>query len=107
MEQQGSRSCTRKQEDMGMVAVCRIPNSSPIKDPARLHTVLKLTLYVPLSVGGFWIAEGFNPAQMQVPSSAVALGLNPGLAMVACLIGNLLVTGPVCVVGWLGSKVSL
>ncbi|OAP54540.1 hypothetical protein AYL99_10988 [Fonsecaea erecta] len=58
-------------------------------------------------VGGFWIAEGFNPAQMQVPSSAVALGLNPGLAMVACLIGNLLVTGPVCIVGWLGSKYSI
>ncbi|KAK4948062.1 hypothetical protein LTR10_013116 [Elasticomyces elasticus] len=44
---------------------------------------------------------------MQVPSSAVALGLNPGLAMVACLIGNLLVTGPVCIVGWLGSKYSI
>ncbi|KAK6376362.1 hypothetical protein LTS17_006957 [Exophiala oligosperma] len=58
-------------------------------------------------VGGFWIAEGFNPAQMQVPSSAVVMGLNPGLAMVACLVGNLLVTGPVCLVGWLGSKYSI
>jgi nucleobase:cation symporter-1, NCS1 family len=67
----------------------------------------KPTLTIKHSVGGFWIAEGFNPAQMQVPSSAVALGLNPGLAMVACLIGNLLVTGPVCAVGWLGSKVGM
>lgn len=56
-------------------------------------------------VGGFWVAEGFNAAQMQVPSSAVAMGLNPGLAVVACLIGNLLVTGPVCVMGYIGAKV--
>lgn len=56
-------------------------------------------------VGGFWIAEGFNAAQMQVPSSAVSIGLNPGLAVVACLIGNLLVTVPVCVTGYLGAKV--
>jgi NCS1 family nucleobase:cation symporter-1 len=56
-------------------------------------------------VGGFWVAEGFNAAQMQVPSSAVALGLNPGLAVVACLIGNLLVTGPVCVMGYIGARV--
>ncbi len=58
-------------------------------------------------VGGFWVAEGFNAAQMQVPSSAVAMGLNPGLAVVACLIGNLLVTGPVCVMGYIGAKVLL
>ncbi|RFU28180.1 hypothetical protein B7463_g8166, partial [Scytalidium lignicola] len=58
-------------------------------------------------VGGFWIAEGFNAAQMQVPSSAVSIGLNPGLAVVACLIGNLLVTFPVCVTGYLGAKYSI
>jgi NCS1 family nucleobase:cation symporter-1 len=56
-------------------------------------------------VGGFWISEGFNAAQMQVPSSAVALGLNPGLAVAACLVGNVLVTGPVCVMGYIGAKV--
>lgn len=56
-------------------------------------------------VGGFWIAEGFNAAQMQVPSSAVSLGLNPGLALVACLIGNLLVTPPLCVMSYIGAKV--
>lgn len=86
---------------MGMVAV-RLYYFLPLQN-SRNRTA---DLCFQRSVGGFWIAEGFNPAQMQVPSSAVALGLNPGLAMVACLIGNLLVTGPVCIVGWLGSKVS-
>ncbi|KAK4973659.1 hypothetical protein LTR42_005648 [Elasticomyces elasticus] len=58
-------------------------------------------------VGGFWIAEGFNVAQLETPSSAVALGLNPGLAMVACLIGNLLVTLPTMSSAYLGSKYGL
>jgi nucleobase:cation symporter-1, NCS1 family len=56
-------------------------------------------------VGGFWVAEGFSVATMQTPSSAVALGLNPGLAIIACLIGNLLVTIPCCCSGYIGSKV--
>ena len=43
-------------------------------------------------VGGFWIAEGFNVAQMQTPSTAAALELNPGLVVIAMLIGNILVT---------------
>jgi NCS1 family nucleobase:cation symporter-1 len=58
-------------------------------------------------VGGFWIAEGFNVAQLETPSSAVALGLNPGLTIVACLIGNLLVTLPTMSSGYLGSKYGL
>ena len=45
-------------------------------------------------IGGFWIGSGFSAAVMSVPSSAVALGLNPGLALVACLIGNLMVAVP-------------
>jgi hypothetical protein len=57
-------------------------------------------------VGGFWIAEGFSVATMQTPSSAVALGLNPGLTIAACLIGNLLITIPCCSSGYIGSKVS-
>ena len=56
-------------------------------------------------VGGFWIAEGFSVAQMQAPSSAIALGLNPGLAMAACFIGNILVTGPCMSQAYIGSKV--
>ncbi|KAK0342819.1 hypothetical protein LTR91_023167 [Friedmanniomyces endolithicus] len=58
-------------------------------------------------VGGFWIAEGFNVAQLETPSSAVALGLNPGLAIIACLIGNLLVTLPTMSSGYIGSKFGL
>ncbi|KAF2100420.1 NCS1 nucleoside transporter [Rhizodiscina lignyota] len=58
-------------------------------------------------VGGFWIAEGFNVAQLETPSSAVALGLNPGLTIVACLVGNLLVTLPTMSSGYLGSKYGL
>jgi NCS1 family nucleobase:cation symporter-1 len=58
-------------------------------------------------VGGFWIAEGFNVAQMQTISSAVALGLNPGTALVACLVGNLMVTVPVCIMGYIGAKYSV
>jgi hypothetical protein len=58
-------------------------------------------------VGGFWVAEGFSVATMQTPSSAVALGLNPGLAIAACLVGNLMVTVPCCASGYIGSKVSV
>jgi NCS1 family nucleobase:cation symporter-1 len=39
-------------------------------------------------VGGFWIAEGFSAAQMESASSAMALGLNAGIAIVACLVGT-------------------
>ncbi|TKA41757.1 hypothetical protein B0A54_08183 [Friedmanniomyces endolithicus] len=49
----------------------------------------------------------FNVAQLETPSSAVALGLNPGLAIIACLIGNLLVTLPTMSSGYIGSKFGL
>ena len=57
-------------------------------------------------VSGFWIAEGFSVVQMQIASSAVSVGLNPGLAIAACTIGNFMVTVPCCITGWLGAKVS-
>lgn len=57
-------------------------------------------------VAGFWVAEGFSVVQMEVPSSAVTVGLNPGYAILACLIGNLIVTIPCCITGWIGSKVT-
>jgi NCS1 family nucleobase:cation symporter-1 len=57
-------------------------------------------------MAGFWVAEGFSVVQMEVPSSAVSVGLNPGLAITACLIGNLMVTVPCCITGWMGSKVN-
>ncbi|KAI4280439.1 MAG: hypothetical protein L6R38_004449 [Xanthoria sp. 2 TBL-2021] len=37
-------------------------------------------------VGGFWIAEGFSAAQVQTASAAVAVGLNPRLALLAYFI---------------------
>jgi NCS1 family nucleobase:cation symporter-1 len=55
-------------------------------------------------MGLFWIAEGFNAAQLEVPSSAFSLGLNPGLCIVACLIGNMIVAIPCSASGYLGSK---
>ncbi|KAF8234316.1 NCS1 nucleoside transporter [Tricholoma matsutake] len=58
-------------------------------------------------VAGFWVAEGFSVVQMEVPSSAVTVGLNPGYAILACLIGNLIVTIPCCITGWIGSKYSI
>ena len=57
-------------------------------------------------VGGFWIAEGFSVAQMQAASASVALGLNPGLTLVAYLIGNIIVAVACCGSGYIGSKVS-
>lgn len=56
-------------------------------------------------VGGFWIAEGFSVAQMQTASASVAMGLNPGLALVAYLTGNIIVTFACCGSGYIGSKV--
>ncbi|KAI5195833.1 hypothetical protein AUEXF2481DRAFT_65505 [Aureobasidium subglaciale EXF-2481] len=56
-------------------------------------------------MGLFWIAEGFNAAQLQVSSSAFSLGLNPGLCVVACLVGNIIVSVPCAASGYLGSKI--
>lgn len=58
-------------------------------------------------VGGFWIAEGFSAAQIQTASASVALGLNPGIALIAYLIGNILVMIACCGTGYIGSKYSI
>lgn len=58
------------------------------------------------NVAGFWVAEGFSVVQLEVASSAVVVGLNPGQAILACLIGNLMATVPCCIMGWMGSKVT-
>ncbi|KAL8736709.1 MAG: hypothetical protein Q9166_000075 [cf. Caloplaca sp. 2 TL-2023] len=58
-------------------------------------------------VGGFWIAEGFSAAQVQAASAAVAVGLNPGLALVAYFIGNLMLAVACCGSGYIGSKNSV
>lgn len=56
-------------------------------------------------VGGFWIAEGFSASQIQTASASVALGLNPGIALIAFLIGNIFVMMACCGTGYIGSKV--
>ena len=56
-------------------------------------------------VAGFWIVEGFSVAQIQTASATVALGLNPGLALGAFFIGNMIVAAVCAGVGYIGSKV--
>ena len=56
-------------------------------------------------VAGFWVVEGFSVAQIQTASATVALGLNPGLALVAMFLGNVLVAAACAGVGYIGSKV--
>ena len=56
-------------------------------------------------VAGFWVVEGFSVGQIQTASATVALGLNPGLALVAMFLGNVLVAVACAGVGYIGSKV--
>jgi cytosine/uracil/thiamine/allantoin permease len=53
----------------------------------------------------FGWAERFDAAQLEVLSSAFSLGLNPGLCVVACLVGNIIVSVPCAASGYLGSYV--
>ena len=75
--------------------------SNPDLDPIPRHQK-KWEWY---HVGGFWIAEGFSASQIQTASASVALGLNPGIALIAYLIGNILVMMACCGTGYIGSKV--
>ncbi|KAM0801087.1 permease for cytosine/purines, uracil, thiamine, allantoin-domain-containing protein [Usnea florida] len=77
--------------------------SNPDLDPVPKHQK-KWEWY---HVGGFWIAEGFSAAQIQTASASVALGLNPGTALIAYLIGNILVMMACCGSGYIGSKYSI
>lgn len=56
-------------------------------------------------IAGFWVVEGFSVGQIQTASATVALGLNPGLALVAMFLGNVLVAVACAGVGFIGSKV--
>lgn len=56
-------------------------------------------------VGGFWIVNGFTAANIQTASANVALGLNPGLIMVAYLIGIVIVAVACTGSGYIGTKV--
>ena len=56
-------------------------------------------------VAGFWIVEGFTSSHVQQGAANVALGLNPGLVLVAYLIGNIIVAVPTACNGYIGAKV--
>ena len=75
--------------------------SNPDLDPVPKHQK-KWEWY---HVGGFWIAEGFSAAYIQAASTSVALGLSPGTALIAYLIGNIVVMIACCGSGYIGSKV--
>jgi hypothetical protein len=55
------------------------------------------------SLLGFWIAEAFSISMYQVASSSITKGLSPGLAIVAVLVGHLLVCIPATLNGYVGS----
>ncbi len=54
------------------------------------------------SLLGFWIAEAFSISMYQVASSSITKGLSPGLAIVAVLVGHLLVCVPAMLNGFVG-----
>lgn len=54
------------------------------------------------SLLGFWIAEAFSISMYQVASSSITKGLSPGLAIVAVLVGHLLVCVPAMLNGYVG-----
>lgn len=55
-------------------------------------------------VVGFWVCEAFSASTMQQASSSVAMGLNAGLTVVACMVGNLILIIPTCLNGYVGAK---
>ncbi|KAF9890571.1 hypothetical protein FE257_005702 [Aspergillus nanangensis] len=56
------------------------------------------------SLTGFWIAEAFSISMYQVTSTSVSKGLNAGLAILAVVIGHILVCIPVVLDGWVGAQ---
>lgn len=55
-------------------------------------------------IAGFWISDGFAAINMENPSSAFSLGLNPGLSVLACFVANLFVVLPCMTSGYMGTK---
>lgn len=54
------------------------------------------------SLLGFWIAEAFSISMYQVASTSIVKGLSPGLAILAVLVGHLLVCVPAMLNGYIG-----
>lgn len=55
------------------------------------------------SLLGFWIAEAFSISMYQVSSSSVSKGLNPGLCILAVLVGHCLVCIPAMLNAYVGA----
>ncbi|KAG9235013.1 NCS1 nucleoside transporter [Amylocarpus encephaloides] len=54
------------------------------------------------SLLGFWVAEAFSISMYQVASSSITKGLSPGLAILAVIVGHLLVCIPAMLNGYIG-----
>ncbi|KAK8195721.1 NCS1 nucleoside transporter [Phyllosticta capitalensis] len=54
------------------------------------------------SLLGFWVAEAFSISMYQVASTSVSKGLNPGLAILAVIVGHFLVCIPAMLDAFVG-----
>ena len=52
---------------------------------------------------GFWIAEAYSISMYQVASSAIAAGLSPGLAILALVVGHIIVSIPAMFNAYVGA----
>ncbi|KAK2782128.1 hypothetical protein FQN52_001062 [Onygenales sp. PD_12] len=68
----------------------------PLDSPRRTWTWPSLL--------GFWVAEAFAISMYQVSSSSVTKGLNPGLSILAVLVGHILVCIPAMLNGYVGAR---
>ncbi|KAK2777885.1 hypothetical protein FQN53_002020 [Emmonsiellopsis sp. PD_33] len=68
----------------------------PLDSPRRTWTWPSLL--------GFWVAEAFAISMYQVSSSSVTKGLNPGLSILAVLVGHILVCIPAMLNGYVGAS---
>lgn len=59
------------------------------------------------SLFGFWVAEAFAISLYQVSSSSISKGLNPGLAILAVIVGHILVAVPAMLDGYVGAKLGV
>jgi len=56
------------------------------------------------SILGFWIAEAMSISMYQVASSSISAGLSPGLAILAIVIGHIIVSVPAMLNSLIGAK---
>lgn len=56
---------------------------------------------------GFWVAESFSISLYQVSSSSISKGLNPGLAILAVIVGHVMVAIPAMLDGYIGAKLGI